>query len=570
MRDTQTVWITAKSLIEERAEKYGLANLKLSDTEMNDIYKRMKTNYSVNKEYEAGNKLLNSVGLKKEIDPNKNIYEQATNFLEDSTRKEVFKEALRSGLDVDSAASVARDATIDFEKMGTYMQDLNRIFPFLNARVQGLANTTTSLVKNPEAFMRNQTMTAMYPTMILDRHNNNFESYKDIDQQTKDRFWVYMIGENDVIDNGVEKKVPLYITIPKGEAQQMIANPMQYFLAKARSQDPRSVDKMILDTVGSASPVTIDTGISSGKNPLLSLASMNPITSVAAGLISNKQPYFQTDIVPTNLKEANQAAYTKFKETTPEMLKDLSKQIYDKSGGKLDWSPAYMEFAIKSFGGLPSDVLKQMNVMYNASQGKPTEALGEKGEVKPLEGYQKVLQEGTKHMISNKFLREMDTDYSPTKQEEEKEFKEIEKKELTAKAETKNEVKEYINTATQKLIEGGEDKAYDYLSEVVDNAYNTMPKDKADEFAQKITDSYEEVYDKMVVGSNTGLVKTGNSLKDAWSATKKLNELETPEEKQEYMDLLYDIGYMTPAVESAFESLVRAGKVNGLEFEEVE
>ena len=71
------------------------------------------------------------------------------------------------------AALVARDATIDFAKMGTVMQTLNQVIPFLNARVQGFSNLGRVIKNNPEMFMRTQMLTSAYPAIALHKWNTN-------------------------------------------------------------------------------------------------------------------------------------------------------------------------------------------------------------------------------------------------------------------------------------------------------------------------------------------------------------------------------------------------------------
>ena len=77
------------------------------------------------------------------------LIDKVNESLEQSTRNLVFKGALERGLGAKDAAFVARDATIDFAKMGTWMRPLNQAIPFLNARVQGFVNLPRAIVNNP-------------------------------------------------------------------------------------------------------------------------------------------------------------------------------------------------------------------------------------------------------------------------------------------------------------------------------------------------------------------------------------------------------------------------------------
>jgi hypothetical protein len=165
-----------------------------------------------------------------------------------------------------------------------------------------------------------------------------------------------MTGETDGVDayTGNPIKVPQFITVPKGEGQILVSGPIQYYLEKADKIDYRSVSEMLADTLGSASPLEFQTF--GGGNLWLTLAGqMGPLVSIPAGLAANKIPYSGTPIVPEARAKAE--PYMQFTKYTPEITKEIGKI--------LNVSPSQIDFILSSFGGLPQDMQRAVDVVYN-------------------------------------------------------------------------------------------------------------------------------------------------------------------------------------------------------------
>jgi hypothetical protein len=479
LRDVQTAAITAKSLIQEMVQKYGRSDtlVGLSEKEIDELFKSSGV-IEANISQEGKSQFLTAMeknGLAKTLDNAKDVGDNVVNFLESSTRKEVFKDAIRSGLDAKSAALVARDATIDFEKAGTWMKDLNKIFPFLNARVQGTANTIAAATRNPEMFVRQQAITSLYPSLVLDRWNSQFESNKDIDQDTKNRYWIIQIGEQEYWDDdGVQKVAPQFVTIPKGEGQQLVSNPIQYFLSKQRGTDPRMVNKMILDTLGGASPLDTGTLGFNGKNPLLSIASMNPVTSVVTGLATNKNPYFQTPIISPYLESKNIYNYEKYGKNTPEVLKNASKIMFD--AGILDVSPKTLEFLVKSAGGLPTDILKGISAVSDASSEKDTSLTGTP------------VSKATQIPVFRGFIRESNPLYGPQQKADKEAGDKIEKEVLTKEKQRDDLLESYFESLVERYHEYGENFEDPNFREYAKGVATNITDEEFEKVAQRVVD----------------------------------------------------------------------------------
>jgi len=367
-RDKQTAALTSHAFIESMAEKTGVKPKDISNMTVKEINKL----YDVSGGYGSsifaeGDSIilkdLQKSGMSKNIksaNPFK-IIESLNNGLERSTRIEVFKSGMARGLSSKDAAFIAREATVDFAKMGTWMRPANQAIPFLNARVQGFVNLPKAFVANPEVFARMQMYTAVYPTMLLHQHNRRFDSYSNVSQYIKNKYWVLMTGETDGVDNysGNPIKVPQFITVPKGEGQTLVASPIQYYLEKSDGVDYRSTGEMLADTLGSTSPLEFQTW--GGGNIWLTLAGQaGPAVSIPVGLAANKTPYSGTAIVPENRKDAE--PYMQYASYTPEVTKELSKALKDIPYLN---SPAQLSFILGSFGGVPQDAQNAIDIAYN-------------------------------------------------------------------------------------------------------------------------------------------------------------------------------------------------------------
>ena len=369
-RDLQTAAITADAFIDAMIKKTGAklpgSPIYRNKEELLTLWKKSGgSGSSIFREGKVTSKILDDLkktGIRKHIsntNPAK-VINNINEALEESTRLDVFQRALNRGLTPKQAAMVSREATIDFAKMGSWTRELNQYIPFLNARVQGFVNLPKAFINNPTNFARVQLWTSVYPTLGLYKHNRQFESYGNISQYFKDKYWVVMTGEVDGKDtDGNDIKIPKFITIPKGEGQSLVSNPIQYFMEKADGLDYRTVDEMMVDTIGSASPLSFQGW--SGTNVWTSLISQfGPAASIPVGLGTNIEPFSGRDIVPGSRKQAEKDL--QFRYTTPQTTKDIA--------NFMGVAPAKLEFVINSFGGLAQDIQTSVDIVTNKVKGR--------------------------------------------------------------------------------------------------------------------------------------------------------------------------------------------------------
>lgn len=505
-RDKQTAYLTSGSFMDDMAKKYGILDnpvdiTKFTKAQIDDLYKT-SGGYGSSIFVEGESIVLKDLqkrGITKVVssaNPAK-IINTINESIETSTRMDVFKRGLLAKLSPKDAALVARDATIDFARMGNWMRPVNQAVPFLNARVQGFVNLPRAFINNPEVFARMQMYTAVYPTMALHQHNRRFESYKNISQYFKNRYWVIMTGETTGIDSytGQQMLVPQFITIPKGEGQVLVSGPIQHYLDKADGVDFRKTSEMIVDTLGSASPLEFQS-FDQGNKWLTLGAQFGPAASIILGLGSNRHPYFGTPIIPPDRIDAEKEL--QFRRTTPEITKDIA--------NILNVAPANLEFVIGSFGGLSQDIQRGADIAYGVVRN-------DKIGGHPIS--QTPFGSLTQIPITRRFAREAREYYSPEMEFRMKQKGEIEKQvvserlrmkdkaldiyEEMIKLPTKEEKTNYLNALGDELTQ-----------EIIDEIYRIKTSRNTVEVLKK-TDSVEVraryIYNRLEEMKEAGVYK---------------------------------------------------------------
>jgi hypothetical protein len=537
-RDKQTALVTARSFIEQMAKEAGVSPklINLSDEEIKFLY-HMKGGYgaSIMKEGEI-NKFINSENFLEKngfITKIKDfgakpfeVVETINSAIEESTRLKVFRMGLEKGLSLTDAAFAAREATIDFAKMGSTMKILNQAIPFLNPRFQSLVNIPKALAANPDVFTRMMFYSSVYPTLALHQWNSQFESYKNLSQYYKNKYFCIIIDEAEIIDpyTGNHVKVPQFLTVPMGEVQTWVSSPIQYFLDKAEKLDKRSVGEMIVDTLGSASPLSFQTF--SGGNPLASLVSqLGPLPTLVYGLASGQNPYYGTPIVPESRQELPTNMQTNI--NTPEITQKLA--------NIMGVAPAKLEFFINSWGGAFSDAQKVIDFTLDFGD------ISEKSFTGTTYGSMTALP------VLNRFFRESGESNSPIIQEQKKQLKELQSETLGESAVIKDKALKILK-ALGKIKTP--DKRQEYLKELPDT-YKTQ------EVIKKVLDLQKKQKTFEILTQNID-----NKTKAKY-ILERINELEnngaTKEEKVNFINELNSSGLITQDLLKSIAELKASG-----------
>jgi len=277
--------------------------------------------------------------------------------MEEMTRMSVFSGALKNGKTTEEAAKLARNATVDFGKSGNTMQVLNKLIPFLNARVQGFANMGKAILKDPAKATRVLMWSAAYPQAVLTAYNSKYDSYESIPDYEKRKYWIVMVGETNGRDLDNKKvKVPNYIKVPKGEAQQAVSNIVERVLTIGNKKYPDSTGQFLANLVGDISPVTESSLIPTGLQQAIELKTNYSIYKgkpIESDYTKIKNKWFKTDeIEPRYRTGVNTSQFAKV------------------LGNVMNWSPVKIDYVAKT--GVIGDIINAFDIPVKLSDKKKT------------------------------------------------------------------------------------------------------------------------------------------------------------------------------------------------------
>ncbi|WP_295356931.1 LPD38 domain-containing protein [uncultured Succiniclasticum sp.] len=117
-------------------------------------------------------------------------WENASEFVEASTRMGEFMRARKNGKSVIEAAFDARDVTLDFSRSGTSGRKVNQVVPFFNACLQGGDKLRNLFKENPVGTMVNLAKYIILPSLLLWGFNHDEPWYEEIDPHIRMQNWI--------------------------------------------------------------------------------------------------------------------------------------------------------------------------------------------------------------------------------------------------------------------------------------------------------------------------------------------------------------------------------------------
>ena len=260
--------------------------------------------------------------------------------LERASRVAVYQKLRVKGLSEIEAAVRARDATVDFSKMGTTMRVVNQLVPFSNAALQGSVNMARTIRDNPVRALAMGTTLFVTPTVLARVNNMRYETSKDIPDYEYTRNWVVQFGEGTQKDG---TKFPLYLKIPKGEVGGIFSFAAEALFSYVARTGDRSAAEMLFD-YGKAAALQmapVDLPILRGGSPMQTALSVVPAIGTAASLFANKDTYTGIPIVPRAQEGLRPEQQTG---TDPSATAEIL-------GKRSRISPAKIDYAIRDFFG---------------------------------------------------------------------------------------------------------------------------------------------------------------------------------------------------------------------------
>ncbi len=261
-----------------------------------------------------------------------------------STRVGLFKRNLGKGLSATESAFEARNATIDFAKMGSKMKIINQWVPFINARSQGSFNIArvTLVPSSPKynparaAWLGASMITVPQVATYMWNTSQYPDVWDDIRQFEKDKNFMFISGR----EKDEEGKWVNVVKIPKGDFGRIVGNPVEAFLEFWRSKDPSDFDGVALKAISDFSPISFERegklsggAVLSGVLPTVAKAGIESATGVNL--------YSGFPVVPRSLEGTSPRE--QFTKKTPKILVKI--------GQAFNVSPIKLDNAIGTIGG---------------------------------------------------------------------------------------------------------------------------------------------------------------------------------------------------------------------------
>lgn len=219
--------------------------------------------------------------------------------IENAPRLAEFKAGLEKGKSGAESALDARNVTTDFARSGKVGQIANMWVPFLNARLQGTNRLMRSFRENPARAGGIYAALTAAPliTSYVYNQTQHAETFSQIPQDTKDNYFVIVTSD----EKDAEGNPTGYVKIPKAEIDQILGNPLENFLSYLYKNDPKGFDQMAMETLSNLSPQSfVKDGELSGSR---ALSGLPPIIKTPVEAVTNRNLYFDRDIVPQSLAD---------------------------------------------------------------------------------------------------------------------------------------------------------------------------------------------------------------------------------------------------------------------------
>ena len=235
------------------------------------------------------------------------------------------------------AALESRDATLDFNRMGTHAKALNMLQAFFNAGVQGTDKTVRTLVspnsQNKAGAWARGFFTLTVPSALIYAMNRDEEWYKAQPAWMKNMFWLVSADGGKTI-----------LRVPKPfEFGLVFASFPERVWEWLETKDKRGMDQFLKLLQESVLGGALDSKSWMGT--------WFPPISSAMNANANYDPWRDEKIVKGSLE--NVANRYQFTESTSRFSRMLAGFLNDTTKGNLDLSPIKMDYWVQStFAGL--------------------------------------------------------------------------------------------------------------------------------------------------------------------------------------------------------------------------
>jgi len=281
---------------------------------------------------------------------------------EDSTRFSVYKQALENGMSREQAASLAKNATVNFNKKGTGGPIINSLYMFSNASIQGSTKMLKAM-KNPKVAA---TVVTMVGTSVF--ATNNWNDMIDPDWRDKVTEWD---RNSNMVVMLPSQEGSKYITIPVswGIKPLKVASDVAYDISSGHTSNLGDAAVKIAssafdaynpaggeDIMSSATPTFLDTPLELARNKSWSGGIIKP--DWLKGLPNVEQRFADTD-----------------KTLSGRIAIKTTEGARKASGGLIDISPNDLLYAYRAYiGGIGKAATRVVNTSTSLIKGTELKA----------------------------------------------------------------------------------------------------------------------------------------------------------------------------------------------------
>jgi hypothetical protein len=276
------------------------------------------------------------------------IFEMLSNYntaLENGVRLSAYKAALDKGLSKQKAASIAKNLTVNFNRKGDVTMQMNALYAFFNASVQGSARLIETL-RGPAG------RRIIYGGLTLGMLQSVALIAAGFDDEEPPEF---IKERNIIIPTGGGK----YITIPMPLGFNVIPNAGRVItdlVLRKNVNVPKKLSSLMLTTIGAFNPVGGGT-----LSQVLAPTVVDPIIALAENKDNFGRPIYKTDV--SGLRPT--PGYLRTKETATPWNKAITKFLNYATGGTefkqgaFSPTPDQLDYLVGVvFGGLGREISK--------------------------------------------------------------------------------------------------------------------------------------------------------------------------------------------------------------------
>lgn len=128
-----------------------------------------------------------------------NVMENFMNAIESAPRLAEFKRVMKQSGDFTKALYEAQDITTNFKKRGRIAKEVDKVFPYFNAAIQGLDKFAREFIENPAKAFIKAFLALTVPTVVLYAMNRDDPNYQQLSDHIKDNYFLIPKGDGTFI-----------------------------------------------------------------------------------------------------------------------------------------------------------------------------------------------------------------------------------------------------------------------------------------------------------------------------------------------------------------------------------